>query len=146
MSNESIVGGFEVEARIGMGAEHLILLFTQTRLILAHVGKVGRAGAVLSSILGRMSQGLGMAPNKSKLMEKLSGLSPSSVLDMDKDNFAVGYDKVVSLTVERAGFDRARLVLVSVDMKVELSASLTAVEGLAGAMRSLLLGKFSLTM
>ncbi len=146
MSNESIVGGFEVEARIGMGAEHLILLFTQSRLILAHVGKVGRAGMVLSNILGRMSQGLGMAPNKRKLMEKLSALPPKSVLEMDRDNFAVGYDQVVSLTVEREGFDRARLVLLSVDMKIELSASLTAVEGLAGTMRSLLPGKISLTM
>ncbi len=146
MPEETILGGFEVETRIGLGSEHLILLFTEKRLILAHVGKVGRAGVVLSNLLGRMSQGLGMAPDKTKLMGKMSVLSPSSVLEMDKDNFAIDYDKVVSITVERRGFDLARIVLVTVDMKVELSASLTAVEGLGDTMKALLPGKMSLSL
>ncbi len=129
-----------------LGTEHLILLFTQSRLILAHVSRVGRVGAVLSTILGRMSQGLGFAPDRRKLLEKMSGLSPNSIMEMDRDNFAVGFDQVVSMTIEREGFDRASIVLVTTDMKTVMSSSLIAVQGLRETIASLLPGKIFLKL
>ncbi len=130
MPEDKVVGGLEVETRLRFGSEHLFLLFTQTRLILAHLAKVGRGSMALSGILGGLAGGLSKAPKKGSLLERIVGLTPESIVAMDKDNFAVGYDQVVSLTVEPGGYDRADIVLVTSDMKVAMSASLVAIQGL----------------
>jgi hypothetical protein len=127
---EMVLGGFEVDTELRIGSEHLLLLFTSTRLILVHGAKLGRESMALSNILGRMAKGFRSPSKKRNLLEKAASLSPQSILALDRDNFAVGYDQVVSLTVKPEGFDQASLTLVTRDMKVRMSASLTVVQAL----------------
>ncbi len=141
MSAEKVLGGFEVETRLSLGSEHLFLLLTQTRLIMAHFVKVGKRSMSLSNLLGGMARGVGRAPKKPEALEKMAALAPESILALDKDNFAVGYDQVVTMTVEPGEFDRADITLVTSNMKVVMSASLTAVNGVREMMESCLNGK-----
>jgi len=141
---EKVLGGLEVAATLQLGKEHLFLLFTQKRLILAHQAKIGRGSMALSGLLGGLAGGLGKGGEKTTVLKSLGNLPPESILTLHKDNFAVDYDHVVSLAVERGGYDRAAIVLVTTHMKVEMSASLAAVQGVREMMVARLDGKLSL--
>ncbi len=138
---EKVLGGLEVEATLSMGSEHLFLLFTQTRLLLAHLVKVGRVSATFSLLLGKMSEGLKRVPRKGETLQKMAEFDPEEILGLDPDNFAVKYDQVVSLTTEPVDPRRSKITLLTTDQKIELYASPVAVEGLRGAIVSLLGGK-----
>lgn len=136
MFEERVVGGFEVETHLVLGTEHLLLFFTQKRLILAHLAKLGRGNTGLSRLLGGLSTGFGKSTRKGELLERMAGYPPDAILALDKDNFGISYDHVVSLTVEPGGYERADLTIVTGDMKLELSASLAAVQGLGQILES----------
>jgi len=137
MSEEKVLGGLEVEASLRLGSERLLLLFTQERLILAHVAKIGRATLALSSLLGRVAASLEKGQGRGEL-GKIASLTPDEILRHDPDNFAVNYGAVVGLTMELAPVGRSRIFLVTSDMKVELAASPVAIEGLRDLVMSLL--------
>ncbi len=84
----------------------------------------------MSGILERLARGLNRVPKKTSLLEKILCFSPDSIIAVHRDNFAVDHDHVVSLTVEPGGYDRADIVLVTSDMKVEMSASLSTIQGI----------------
>jgi len=139
---ERILGGFEVETKLSMGSEHLFILFTESRLIMTRLGKVGKERMSLSNILGGMARGVGKVPKNTGMLEKMVGLSPEDILALDKNNFAVGYDHVVTMKVALVGRNDAEITLVTNDMKVTMSASLTAVVGVRDTMQGLLGSKF----
>ncbi len=143
MSAERVLGGVEVETRLQLGKEHLFLLFTQKRLILAYKAKIGRGSTALFGLLGGLAGILGKARGKGSLLGRLAGLPPESILALHKDNFGVGYDQVVSLAVEPGGYDRVEIILVTSDMKVEMSASRSAVQRLREILELELGGKVS---
>lgn len=137
-SDEKVLGGLEVETQLRFGSEHLFLLFTQRRMLFAHLAKMGKSSAVLSNLLGKFSRGLSISPGKGNRLSGLASIRPETILARDRDNFGVDYNNVVGLTIEPSGPDRSRIVLVTRDMKIELAASLVAVEGLRELISSLL--------
>ena len=143
MSEEKLLGGFEVETRLSFGVEHLFLLFTQTRLMLVHVSKLGRGSVGLTSFLGHFSTGFKKGANKNRLLEKMANMTPEHIMSLDRDNFSVDYAKVVSLTVTPDIHERAELILLSSDMKVVMWASSRAVQGLRETIESMLGSKSS---
>ena len=142
-SAETVLGGFEVETRLSIGAEHLLMLMTQTRLIMAHSSKIGRESMSLSNLFGGLARGIGKVPKTSQVLEKMASLTPESILALDKDNFAVGYDHVVSMIVEPGEPGRADITLGTTDMKAVMSASITAVGGVKEILESYLNAKVS---
>ena len=139
---ERVLAGFEVETKLSMGTEYMFMLFTENRLIMTRVAKVGKERMSLSNILGGMARGVGKVPKKPQTLEKLAGLSPDGILALDKNNFAVGYEHVVTVKVVSVGRNDAEITLITSDMKVTMSASLTAVVGVRDTMQGLLGSKF----
>jgi len=141
VEGEKVVGGLEVEALLRLGSEHLFLLFTQSRVILAHHAKIGRASVPLYGLLGKMSEGMRRTPEKRGLLEKMALMDPAGILRLHSDNFSIEYPRVVSLTVERGRVAKSRITIVTTDQKIELYASPVALEGVRDSIQSLLGGK-----
>src|SRR2546426_1335357 len=138
---DRVLGGFEAETPLNIGSERFYLLFTRTQVILARAAKLGKESMAFSNILGALAKGIGASPRKPEMLGKLAALNPKAILELDKDNFGVGYDQVVSITVRRAGREKVNLALVTRDRKVAVSASLIAVQGLREIIMEKLLGK-----
>jgi len=141
VEGEKVVGGLEVEAILRLGSEHLFLLFTQSRVILAHHAKMGRASVPLYGLLGKMSEGMRRTPEKRGLLEKMALMDPAGILRLHPDNFSIEYPRLVSLTVEPGSVSKSRITLVTTDQKIELYASRVALEGVRDSIQSLLGGK-----
>ena len=137
-ADEKVLGGLEVEALLGFGREHLFLLFTQNRFILAHQAKTGRSALPLYTMLGKMSEGLQRTPKKAGLLQKMADMKPEGILSLHPENFSIEYPRVVTLRVEPAGDGRSKITLVTIDQKIELYASLVASDGVREQVKSLL--------
>jgi len=138
---EKVLGGLEVEAFLRFGSEHLFLLFTQSRIILAHQAKIGRSAVPLYGLLGKMSEGLKRSPGKGAL-QRFADMDPSGILSLNPENFSIEYPHVVSMRVEPAeSRGRTKITLVTRDQKIELYASPTAARGVREDVQSLLRGK-----
>ena len=124
--------------QLNLGSEHLFLLFTDSRLIMVHGAKIGRSRILFSNILGRLSAGVEKGTAKGDQLARLAGLDPELILESNKNNFAITYDKIVSLTVKPESHRGAGLTLLTNDMKAELLASLTAVQGTREVIESVL--------
>ena len=138
---EKVLSGLEVEAFLKVGSEHLFLLFTQTRVILAHHSKTGRGSVPLYSIFGKMSEGFKRASDKRKMLEKMAEMTPTQILSLRADNFSIEYPRVVSMTVEPEDWPRSKITIVTGDQKLELYGSQVAAEGVRESVQSLLRGK-----
>ncbi len=125
-------------ARLRFGSERLFLLFTQERLLLAHQAKVGREGVALASFLGRFAAGLRAGGKRIEALQQLTEYSPKTILSQNPGNFAIDYDDLVSVMVQRDDWDRARITVVTKNDKIELSASAVAARGLRDLVLSLL--------
>jgi len=138
-SGEKVLSGLEVEALLRVGSEHLFLLFTRSRLILAHQTKSGLGTVPLYGLLGKMSEGLKRGRAKTGLLQKMVDTEPSQILSLHPENFAVEYSRLVSLRIEEVGrMRRAKIILVTPDQKMELYASPIAVEGVRKDVKLLL--------
>ena len=136
-TGERVLGGLEVESPLRFGSERLFLLFTQSRLILAHHAKLGRVSVPMYSLFGKMAEGLRKPGRKTGSLEKMALMEPDGILGLHRDNFSVEYPQVVSVKVEPAG-GKSRITLVTMDQKYELYASPVAVDGVEHDLRSLL--------
>src|SRR2546426_6648992 len=99
IDKERVLSGLEVEARLSVGRERLFLLFTQSRIILAHQAKMGRSAVALYGLLGKMSEGLGKGPAKQDVLQRMTETEPHEILSLHRENFAVEYSRVVSMMV-----------------------------------------------
>jgi len=142
LSDEKILGGLEVEAFLRLGREHLFLLFTQKRMLLAHHAKTGAGSIVLSSMLGKMAGGFRRGSAKAEALRKIAEMDPTRILELHPENFAVDYSRVVTMRVEHeSAGGRSKITLVTSEGKYELYASPVAVEGIREDVLSLLQGK-----
>ncbi len=94
-----------VSTRLQYGSERIRLLVTSSRIIVDHGGKRGPGAIAGTTILGQLSsglEGLFKSGEDSRKKKKMKKLGPSEVLRAHKDNFAIGNDEVVNLTVEKA--------------------------------------------
>ena len=122
-SAEAVLADVHVTASLALSSERLRMFFTQKRIILAHIGKRGVASPALSSFFGRLSgalEDLFKSGKESVVKRGLKGASPDQILALDKDNFSIKYDDVV--TVEVSGFGTLyRIVMVTKDEKLRFT-------------------------
>jgi hypothetical protein len=86
------------------GSERLRLLFTSRRILVDRVGKRGSGAVLGTSLLGKIGgalEDLFKSGRESAGKRKVEEMTPDQVLQAHKDNFAIGYDEVVSVTVEQ---------------------------------------------
>ena len=136
--SEKVLGALEVEAQLRLGSQQLILLLTERRLILSHVGKMGRESLALSSILGKFAGAVGSLGKKDEALARMASLSPDTILGLDSGNFDIDFGDIVSISSVREEGGRSRIIILTKDSKIELRASSVAVEGIKGLVVSLL--------
>ena len=127
---ENVLGGFEANARLDFGSERLLVFLTQRRLIMAHKAKLGRVRLTLSSLLGRMAEGVESIGKGGQDLAKMTGVQPGTILRMNRENFAIDYDDIVSFNAEPGDQNVSTIILVGKDRKVEMSVSSIALNGL----------------
>jgi hypothetical protein len=142
MSEEKVLGGFEVETRLQFGEEHLFLVYTTQRILFTHQAKVGTKSMALSRIFGGLADAVGKGPANRKELQRIVALRPDEILKLHKDNFAVGFGQVVRLSMEPESQGKVLMVLVTSDMKVEMLAPLVAARSAAARLPDGLKEKF----
>ena len=119
--SEELFGELEVSSTLRLGSENLRLLFTNRRLIVDHVGKRGRGAVVGTSILGKISgtfEDLFQSGKESASRRRIERMSPAQVLRARRDNFAIGFDEVVSVLLEQT-VERNLIMILTRDDKFE---------------------------
>jgi len=113
---EKVLGQIHAYTRLTHGQERLRIVFTANRVIVAHLGKRGISAGATASLLGRMGQGLEDIILTGRERAKTLGKAPQQILGMDKENFEIPYDEIVSLDYQ----DESRLVIITPNDKFEL--------------------------
>jgi hypothetical protein len=104
-AEELLLGEVMVVARLRVGSERLRLFFTQTRIILAHIGKRGVGSPAMGSFFGGLSRAVEDVFRSGRESVSKRGLktsTPGEILAADKDNFSISYPDVVSVDVDLA--------------------------------------------
>jgi hypothetical protein len=108
---EHILGSIRVTADIRAGSQFLRIFFTETRLIMAHVGRRGMGSMTTITLLGKLGsgfEGLIRGPGESRRKKKMNAgeieTSPGVILSIDKANFAISYDEIVQVSLERTPY------------------------------------------
>jgi hypothetical protein len=113
--SENIVGEIRVFARLALGIEQLILFVTDSRIIVAHVGKRGAGALATSALFGRMSgfEDIMKSGTESRGKHVLERLTPDKILAADKDNFHMRFGEIVSVKLVETRFSREMIVLTT---------------------------------
>ena len=100
------------------GSQMLRIFFTETRLIMANVGKRGMGSMTGIFLFGRLGSGfeaLVRGPREAQRKKKLeaggSELTPDEILSSDKSNFEIKYDEVVQVSLERTPYSLEIMML-----------------------------------
>jgi len=122
-ASEALMGELPVNTRLMLGSERLRLLFTNTRLGVDHAAKRGAGAVAGTSILGRLSgaiEDLFKSGGESARRRSIRNLSPDQVLRSHRDNFAINYDEVVSVTLAQT-LTLHGITILTKDEKFEFS-------------------------
>jgi len=103
------------------------------------MGKRGIAGVATSSFLGRMSTGFEDLVVSGKERSKMQGTNPQRILESDRENFAIRYEEIVSLSLEKGG----RLVMITQKDKFDLISLTTMTPILAQKLQEILGSKIT---
>jgi hypothetical protein len=117
------LGEVPVTARLSIGSERLRLFFTETRIIVAHLGKRGVASPALASFFGRLGgavEDLFKSGRESVSKRGLGRGSPEEILAADRGNFSIDYADVVRADVSLFG-PLSSLDLVTKDDKLRFT-------------------------
>jgi hypothetical protein len=101
-SEEALLGDLVVFTRLAMGTESLRLLFTDSRIVVDHMGKRGAGAVPGTAILGKLSSALEdlfRSGRESSSRRASRNMSPGQILASHEDNFTIGYNEVVNVTV-----------------------------------------------
>ena len=123
-SSEVWVGELAVSTILRMGSERLRLLFTSSRLVVDHVGKRGAGAVAGTNILGKLSgalEDLFKSGREYVSRKDVRNLTPDRVLRAHRDNFAIDYKEVVSVTVAQT-MTLARITILTGSDKFEFSS------------------------
>lgn len=125
--SETVRGEVAVSAKLGLGSQRLRLIVTNNRILVVHVGKRGSGAGATASMFGRLGGVLEELLKSGR--ESLSArgrkfLSPDEILASNKDNFSIGYDEVVSVSVVERGYLTSIMMLTASD-KFEFYARLS---------------------
>ena len=107
-----------VSAELMFGSERLRLLFTSNRILVDRVGKRGSGAVIATSVLGKIGgafEDLLKSGHESVGKKKLETMTPDQILRAHKDNFAIGYNEVVSVVVEQTEMQPKITILTGTD-------------------------------
>jgi hypothetical protein len=104
--DEQVLGEIAVTARLPMGFERLRLYFTDRRIIVGHLGKVGAGSVAPTFFLGSIGSALGgLFGRKGSCPKTKSGYpSPGRILASYSDNFSILFDEIVSVDLTRESY------------------------------------------
>jgi hypothetical protein len=141
---EILLGEVSAVAKLALGTERLRLLITDSRIIVAHIGKRGGGALALSALFGMLSGALEdfFKTSRESVMRKKTN-DPAEILAADRDNFAIAFNEVVSTHVdERPGL--TSITVLTAQDKFEFFTS-AGVENVAGLLRQTLSEKLTIT-
>jgi len=124
---EVVLGEIPVVYLLEMGSERLILFPTNTRIIVARVGKRGAGAMAGAGLLGRLSgalEDLFKGGRESLSKRGLGSLSPEKILGSDRNNFSISYSEVVSVKILRTPFTTSIMLLTHRE-KLEFSTRMS---------------------
>ncbi len=137
-SPEVLLGKIPVSSRLALGSERLRLVFTNSRIIVDHAGKRGAGAVTGTTILGGLGGVLedvfksGRESLGKRGMEKMA---PDRILRAHKDNFAIGYGEVVSVTLGQTPMMMVTITILTGDDKFEFFTR-TRLEGVVRLFQS----------
>jgi hypothetical protein len=127
-SSEIVVGEIPVSMRLNVGSEKLSLVLTESRMIVARVGKRG-AGSTASlplwAVLSGGIEGLFKWRKESAKKKATSSLTPEGILAADKDNFHVPLDHIVSVELTSTETGRTGIMILTRDDKFTFSTGVS---------------------
>lgn len=141
-TTENVLARLSVLAPLAMGFERATLVFTDSRIILAYVGK--RSSRFLLSALGRLLVGAFKSGEEERRRKAVETSSPDELLAADPSNFQVPYEEVVSveLTVpSSSGMPELTVVTKKEKLLFRLVAD-RAPEGFDETLRKILADRF----
>jgi len=125
-SDESILGEIPVATRLALGSERLSIFVTDSRFIVAHLGKRGTGAMVSSSVLGKLGSALEdlFKTGKESVGKRgLRNLEVHEILAADNENFFVRFDEIVTVTVTQ-GARLTGLTILTIRDKLEFTTQL----------------------
>lgn len=123
---EEILGQIPVLTKLSFGSERLSLFLTDSRIIVAHVGKRGAAGVVSTSILGKLSgaiEDVFKSGRESVGKRRMKSMGVKEILKANKDNFSIKFDEIVDIKIIQGDHLTGLTVLTRSD-KLEFSTIL----------------------
>ena len=123
-SSERVVGEIAVTAKLPMGYEKLKLYFTDRRIIVGHLSKVGAGSVAPTFMFGSIGAALGSLFTRNKRvrgMSKSDSPSPGRILASHQDNFSISFDEIINVDLERGPY-RNSISLVSNNDKLDLTS------------------------
>jgi hypothetical protein len=118
-ASEEVLGELYATTKLAHGYERLRVVFTARRIVIAHLGKRGISATATVPFFGGAGPGVEDLFLSGRERAKRRSKSPKEILEMDRDNFAISYDEIVSLDY-RLG---RRLTLVTSGDKFDLFVS-----------------------
>jgi hypothetical protein len=111
--DEKVLGEIAVTARLPMGFERLRLYFTDRRIIVGHLSKIGAGSIAPTFMLGSLGSALGgLFGRKGSRQKTRSELpSPGRILASHSDNFSILFDEIVSVDLTRESFKNTIAIL-----------------------------------
>ncbi len=122
--SESILGIIPVTFPRRIGFERLGLYITSTRIIIAHESRKGLGALALAPLLGRYSGSTDDSARERKHggKGKVDAVSPERVLAAHKDNFALGYEELVSVEL-RESYGATSITILTREDKFQFSSA-----------------------
>ena len=123
-SSERVVGEIAVTAKLPMGYEKLKLYFTDRRIIVGHLNKVGAGSVAPTFMFGSLGAALGGLFGRNKRVSgtsKSDSPSPGRILASHHDNFSISFDEIINVDLSRGPYKHSILLLSKSD-KLDLTS------------------------
>jgi len=117
-SDERVLGDIPVTARLPMGFERMRLYFTDRRIIVGHLGKVGAGSVAPTFLLGSIGSALGGLFGRGKRPQsgsKSEFPSPGRILNSHRDNFSIAFEEIISVDITRGPYKNTISILTKND-------------------------------
>ena len=101
-SGERILGEIPVVTKLALGSERMSLFVTDSRILVAHIGKRGTGAGVSVNLLGKLTgalEDLFRSGKESVGKRRMKSAGVKEILGADRDNFSVRFDEVINITI-----------------------------------------------
>jgi hypothetical protein len=122
-SDEKVLGEIIVTVKLPMGFERVRLYFTDRRIILGHLGKIGAGSIAPTFMFGSIGSALGgLFGRKGAGRKTRSGHpSPEKILASRPDNFSILFDEIISVHLTRESY-KISIAILSKNDKFEFTS------------------------